>query len=1031
MKKLRTKAAALFLLAALLLTSIPASLAALTPVEAGGAADIIGNAEGINSDYIIANAENLAADYESAAVAIAGELEAMAADLQAMAVADLTPQYGPNGKFLAPIDAPDPNAIEIYNRADLAKIGVDAWYPANGSYRLMNDIDLRDADWTPLGNFSGTFDGQGYVISNMRITGSREYSGLFSNIVSNANIGDNGVVKNLGLENTYIEVSIASWLYTGGICGHSSGAISNCYNTGTINVSASNGVYAGGIGGRTYGLISNCYNTGAITAYSSGGAHTGGITATNVGTISDCYNTGDISHNGGNASIGGGISGDADTVTGCYNTGTVTSVSPIRNDYAAGISGMADTITDCHNAGSVISDAHAAGIGFHANISNCHNEGSVTAVHEASGIGSGGDGDSISNCYNTGSISSASTSTTASASGIGEGPTIIDCYNTGAVTASGTGSYAGGIGAWQRGTISYSYNTGHVSASSSTSFALVCAGGISGNSPYYSPSSSSSPIISNCVVLAREITAVNTASPASIACNLIGAGSSKFGNLAVEGIRGNATDDTGTGSGGSRLTLAAAQTQAAYPSGWDFVSDWQMVGGYSFPQLQWQTEYTEGWNPLEVTADFTDPDFLAAVRTALGLSGSDPVYDSVAAALTVLDVSSSNIASLAGLEHFTALQRLDCSDNRLAALDVSHNTALAYLWVDHNYLPNVSAITGLTLSTDEGLTDGTDPYFRYTPQNTTGFTLDQTDAVYGQILPDPSVGAGAPIGALTYSYSGVLGSGAAYGPTAVKPAEVGQYSVTGTDTASYTDTAPFAITRKPLTLTGLTVIPKVYDGNTTAALGGTPVLTGKVGTDDVSVNLSAAQAVFDSPAAGDNKPVAVTGLALAGTKAANYTLDSSLTLTGEIRLPDPFTLTQAGITYGQTLGNPRVTGANASELTYTYAGTLRNGAGSYGPDPAKPTEAGDYTLTAVAPSGLTVTADFTIAPKALTISGLTVTTKTYDRTVSAALAGTPVLTGKVGTDDVSVDLGAAAAVFDSPAVGKNKTVSVTGLALTG
>lgn len=68
------------------------------------------------------------------------------------------------------------------------------------------------------------------------------------------------------------------------------------------------------------------------------------------------------------------------------------------------------------------------------------------------------------------------------------------------------------------------------------------------------------------------------------------------------------------------------------------------------------------------------------------------------ASVTILNVSNKNIASLAGIEYFTALERLDCSENKLTALDVSNNTALKRLYCNENKLAalNVSNYTDLT-----------------------------------------------------------------------------------------------------------------------------------------------------------------------------------------------------------------------------------------------------------------------------------------------------------------------------------------------
>jgi YDG domain len=48
-------------------------------------------------------------------------------------------------------------------------------------------------------------------------------------------------------------------------------------------------------------------------------------------------------------------------------------------------------------------------------------------------------------------------------------------------------------------------------------------------------------------------------------------------------------------------------------------------------------------------------------------------------------------------------------------------------------------------------------------------------------------------------------------------------------------TVNFEITKKGLTISGLTAQNKVYDGNTNATITGTPSLVGVVGTDDVTL----------------------------------------------------------------------------------------------------------------------------------------------------------------------------------------------------
>ncbi|MEG1301750.1 MAG: hypothetical protein RSC93_13680, partial [Erysipelotrichaceae bacterium] len=61
--------------------------------------------------------------------------------------------------------------------------------------------------------------------------------------------------------------------------------------------------------------------------------------------------------------------------------------------------------------------------------------------------------------------------------------------------------------------------------------------------------------------------------------------------------------------------------------------------------------------------------------------------------------SGEKISSLKGIEYFTALTRLECSDNQLTSLDVSKNTLLTDLWCNSNLL------TSLDVSKNTALTD--------------------------------------------------------------------------------------------------------------------------------------------------------------------------------------------------------------------------------------------------------------------------------------------------------------------------------------
>ena len=92
--------------------------------------------------------------------------------------------------------------------------------------RLIADIDLKDiASWKPIGDYEGTFDGNGHVIRNLTLnTAEYSRSGLFGYLY--------GEIKNLGLEGVKIKTDgryRAGGILVGFIIDR--GAITNCYVT--------------------------------------------------------------------------------------------------------------------------------------------------------------------------------------------------------------------------------------------------------------------------------------------------------------------------------------------------------------------------------------------------------------------------------------------------------------------------------------------------------------------------------------------------------------------------------------------------------------------------------------------------------------------------------------------------------------------------------------------------------------------------------------------------------------------------------
>ena len=107
--------------------------------------------------------------------------------------------------------------------------------------------------------------------------------------------------------------------------------------------------------------------------------------------------------------------------------------------------------------------------------------------------------------------------------------------------------------------------------------------------------------------------------------------------------------------------------------------------------------------------------------------------------------------------------------------------------------------------------------------------------------------------------------------------------ITATDNSVTGESGAFNVDPIALTVTGALANDKPYDGTTAATvnfLGAS--LVGIVGTDVVTLDYSGYGASFASAAVGTGKPVTVTGVALSGADAGNYTVSQPSGLTAAI-----------------------------------------------------------------------------------------------------------------------------------------------------
>ncbi|WP_158525557.1 YDG domain-containing protein, partial [Polynucleobacter paneuropaeus] len=259
-------------------------------------------------------------------------------------------------------------------------------------------------------------------------------------------------------------------------------------------------------------------------------------------------------------------------------------------------------------------------------------------------------------------------------------------------------------------------------------------------------------------------------------------------------------------------------------------------------------------------------------------------------------------------------------------------------------------------------------------------------------------------------------------------AVTGADTLGGTAAGNYTLVQPTGltanITPKALTISGVTIANKVYDGLSSAsASSGT--LVGLVSADTANVTLTQS-AAFSSSNAGNSIPVIVSDV-ISGPAAANYTVTSvsglsanitqkSLTVTGTAIANKVYDgTTNATVTSGTLVG---LVPSDSANITFTNAASFSSAnAGSniaiVMNDTITGPAAANYILTQ--PTGITAN----ISTKTLTVSGTSIANKVYDGTTAATISGGS-LVGVVTGDTVTLTQSAS---FSQANVG-------TGLAVT-
>ncbi len=245
-------------------------------------------------------------------------------------------------------------------------------YNLEAHYIQTSDIDLSGFEsWRPIGGdtryydrsqpFSGSYDGDGYTISNLSITAWHGYYyGLFGCVGRG---GSGAVLRNIILEN----VNIDGYKVAGGLAGivGSDTKIDNCHSSANIHNRA--GYDTSTL--RTGGLVGELINS-KITNSSSRGSVTGR------------HNTGGL--------VGAGSSV---VIKNSYSSSAVFASDNFGDSFGGFIASISrnSVVENCYSRGPVTGSARHTGgfIGrnFHSTLLNCYSTGKVKAIDEANYVG--------------------------------------------------------------------------------------------------------------------------------------------------------------------------------------------------------------------------------------------------------------------------------------------------------------------------------------------------------------------------------------------------------------------------------------------------------------------------------------------------------------------------------------------------------------------------------------------------------------------------------------------------------------------
>jgi len=254
----------------------------------------------------------------------------------------------------------------------------------SGKYILMSDFDLSNLEepWVPPGQadnkgvpFQGTFDGNGHVISGLKLNQEEHHTSGFLGALEDAEIRNLGLIEvevvypysrtgpgatgtgslagsaiNTSIENVYAAGLVKGRFEIGGIIGEAINVTTNqCFFTGKV-ISIQGQAAGGLIGYVTDSEINNSYSSGKLETDLRGGGLVGSL---NSSIIADSYSESKVEV----GDMAGGLAGQ-------------TADSSLRNSFATG------PVQGASNVGGLVGRANGA-----TTIELCYADGEVTGTN--------------------------------------------------------------------------------------------------------------------------------------------------------------------------------------------------------------------------------------------------------------------------------------------------------------------------------------------------------------------------------------------------------------------------------------------------------------------------------------------------------------------------------------------------------------------------------------------------------------------------------------------------------------------------